>query len=147
MTNPSVANDSSLRDCELVIEDPPELQWRQVHPQWVDHGLVASDAFAGVEGSRATISTVRSMACSAAQAHRFYVESLGLLSAGTWAVTVSEVVEVLGRVVDDAACDDVDTPGHSFIDLRGLTRAQRRVARATLAARATSRGRQFPPRE
>jgi hypothetical protein len=144
MTENPPEQETPLRSCEKVVPDSDELQWREVHPQWVADGLIARDAFVGVHTSRAEVSTVRSSRRTAEQAHLHYVEHLGLQSAGTWAVAVGEVLEVDGRVVDDSACDDVDTPGHSFIDLRSLTRPQQKAARVHLAARATSRGRQYP---
>jgi hypothetical protein len=144
MTENAPDHKAPLRNCEEAVEDSDELQWREVHPQWVANGVVARDAFVGVPASRAEVSTVRSSRRTAEQAHLYYVKDLGLKSAGTWAVAVAEVVKVSARVVDDAACDNVDTPGHSFIDLRNLTKPQQKAARVDLATRATSRGRQCP---
>lgn len=133
-----------LKECEELVEDGDELQWREVNPQWVDRRLVARDAFVGAGGFTEEVSTARASVVTAAVAHVHFVEVLGLQSIGTWAVTVAEVQLTGARVVDDADCDDVEIPGHSYIDLRGMTRSQKREARAQLAAFATSRGRCFP---
>lgn len=71
--------------------------------------------------------------------HAFSTET-GLATAGSWPVSVARVDEVEGRVIDDSACEGVETPGHSFIDLRGLSKSERRKARTELAAYVTARG-------
>jgi hypothetical protein len=135
-----------LRDCEFEIRDTAESQWRQVHPQFVDGDFVSSEAFVGVPGERDEVSTVRSALRSAAEAYEHYVGTLGLASAGCWATSVAEITEAGSRAVADHDCDHVETPGHSYIDMRGMTKAQKRITRAALAAAATGRGRQHPER-
>ena len=131
---------ADLRTCETVIGGGPELQWRQVHPTFLKRGIVSQEAFVGTPDDRDLVSTVRSSRRTASDAHAHYTEELGLASAGTWAVTVSEVEGVACRAVDDAACDDVAVPGHSYIDLRGLAKAAKKAARLELARLAQLRG-------
>lgn len=131
---------AELRTCETVVGVDAELQWRQVHPAFLNRGVVSQEAFVGTPDDRDQVSTVRSSRRTASEAHAHYTEELGLASAGTWAVTVSEVGGVACRVIDDAACDDVAVPGHSYIDLRGLTKAAKKAARLELARLAQLRG-------
>jgi hypothetical protein len=135
--------DVELEPCELVLEDKAERLWRQVHPEFVQGHVVLAGAFAGTPRDRSKVSTVRSSVRTAKQAFDHYT-TLSLTSAGSWAITVDEVNVAGCRAIDDAECEGVETPGHSYIDMRGLSKPARRVARATLAQRATQRGRQFP---
>jgi len=135
----------ALADCEAIIEDAAELQWRQVHPNFVDEGVVSREAFRGTSDAPEEVSTIRESVATAEAAHHHYIGAQRRTSAGTWAVTIAEVETAGCRTVDDSACDLVDTPGHSYIDLRGRSRADKKVARASLATAATIRGRQFPP--
>jgi hypothetical protein len=133
-----------LKSCEVELHDGSERLWRQVHPHFVSADLVSSEAFAGTPNARSEVSTVRSSARTAEQAFVYHTTDLGLASAGSWAVSVDEVNATGSRAIDDAACDGVETPGHSYVDMRALGKSDRRLARAMLAARATDRGRQFP---
>jgi hypothetical protein len=133
-----------LVDCELEIESSGELQWRQVHPRFVDVDVVSEQAFVGTSDDRERVSTARASKTTAANAHAYFVTVLGRSSAGTWAVSVAEIAGSLCRAVDDEACHDVETPAHSYIDLRGLSKPERRQARAELATAANARGRQHP---
>jgi hypothetical protein len=138
-----------LADCEEEIgADGVELLWRQVKRNQIDEtdGHVTGDAFQE-DGQRVSVS--RSTVVSPAQAFTYHT-NVGRQSAGTWAVSVAEVGEAACRVIDDSACEDVDTPGHAYIDMRHLAgdgkqvKNLRRSVRATLAIRASARGRQYP---
>jgi hypothetical protein len=135
-----------LDDCETLIETGEELQWRQINPQHLDSDLngahITPLAF---QDSTRRVSTSRSSLISAAQAYDYHVNVAQRASAGTWAVSVDEIKAASCRAIDDRACDGVETPAHSYIDMRGLDRTQRRVARVELATRATVRGRHHPP--
>lgn len=132
--------DGELRDCEYELDDADELLWRQVHPRFVRDGVVAAEGFVGPKPGTSEISVVRSSVRSSDLARTYHTETLGLDSAGTWAVSVSEVLDGQGRSIDDANCPDVDTPGHAYVDLRLLSKNERKQARVVLAAAATNRG-------
>jgi hypothetical protein len=132
-----------LKSCEVELHDGPERLWRQVHPNFVSGALVSAEAFVGTPNARSEVSTVRSSARTAEQAFVYHTTALGLASAGSWAGSVGEVPAASCRAIDDAACEGVETPGHSYVDMRALGKPDRRLARAMLAARATDRGRQF----
>lgn len=139
---PDVPMVAELRECEMLVDDGAELQWRQVHPNFLKNGVVSQEAFVGTPNDRDQVSTVRSTRRSAGEAHEHYVEVLGLSSAGTWATSVDDVVATACRVVDDEVCEDVEVPGHSYIDFRGLSKAAKKAARLELARRAQLRGKQ-----
>lgn len=132
-----------LKRCEVALDEGPEWLWRQVHPNFVSGDLVSAEAFVGTPEARSEVSTVRSSVRTAEQAFVYHTTDLGLASAGSWAVSVDEVKATGSRAIDDAECDGVETPGHSYVDMRGLEKSDRRIARASLAKRATDRGRQF----
>lgn len=134
-----------LDDCEALVEAADELQWRQVHPNWVDGDLVSSQAFKGTSRAPDEVSTARAAKVTAADAFHHYTTELHLASAGTWAVTIAEVTSTACRTIEDGECDDVPTPGHSYIDMRELSKQQRKAARTELARLATIRRRQHPP--
>lgn len=136
--------DADMKDCEVAIDADAEMQWRQVHPRFVESGVVSFEAFVGVDGFRREVSTSRSSAVSAGDAFVHHTESLELASAGTWATTVEEIMSASCSAIDDSACEDVGTPGHSYIDMRALPKPQVKAARVELAAAATTRGRQHP---
>ncbi len=133
-----------LNQCEAPLDKRKEVQWRQVHPNFVDRGVVARDAFVGTPDATGEVSTVRSATRSAEDAYTFHTVALALSSAGSWGVTVAEADQTGCRCVDDVECEGVDTPGHSYVDMRGLAKASRKVARTELAAVATARGCQHP---
>lgn len=133
-----------LTACEFLIEEPSELEWRQVHPTFEEDAVVSTDAFVGSGDSTREVSTARSATSSAEEAFRFHTEERALQSAGTWAVSVSEAVDADCRCIDDSECEGVETPSHSYIDMRALSKAERTAARVALAAAATDRGRRFP---
>lgn len=133
-----------LDECQSAVDDGDECQWRQVHPRFVDGTVVSREAFVGTPGASDEISTVRAAVATAEAAYRHHCEVLGLEASGTWAITVAEATQANCQIVDDAACDGVDTPGHSFVDMRALSKSARRTARTELAARATARGRMHP---
>ena len=133
-----------LESCEFLLEDGDEDQWRQIHPRFLDGDVVSREAFVGTSGASEEVSTTRSSTVTAEEAYRHHSENLKLRTGGSWPVAVDEVGKVGSRVVDDSGCDGVDTPGHSFLDLRGLSKVDRRRARTQLAAHATARGRSFP---
>jgi hypothetical protein len=125
------------------LEDRDEDQWRQVHPRFVDGDVVSREAFAGTSSASDEVSTARGAIVSAAAACEYHRHSLGLASAGSWPVSIDQVDRSGARVIDDSGCDEIETPGHSFIDLRGMSKADRRKVRTALAAHATARGPSF----
>lgn len=153
-------DESQLRGNEFFVTESDELLWRQVHPDHVQQeGILDGSAFAeiiqriamqGVPSSRDEVSVSRQTQVTAQFAHEDWL-ARERPSHGTFAISVSEVYEVGGRVIDDSAClGPEDVPGHAIADLRPITQSPSftkralKTAQQTLAAHATYRGRQFP---
>jgi hypothetical protein len=132
-----------LEDCQSVLEDGEEDQWRQVHPNFLDGDVVAREAFVGTPGATDEISTARAAVVSAAEACRHHRQTLKLETTGSWPVSVDAANSAGARVIDDSQCEGIATPGHSLIDMRGMTKSDRRKARTELAAHTTARGPSF----
>ncbi len=136
--------DADLLECETVISNESELQWRQVKGTYLDRETCAVLEMA-FQANGYVVSTSRSSVVDAKAAMEAHLAN-GRDSMGTWAVSVAEVSSLGCRVIDDQACDEVETPGHSYIDMRSLgNKGLRRAVRVELATFATTRGRQHPP--
>ena len=133
-----------LAACQSLIDEGGELQWRQVHPKFVDGDVIAREAFVGTPEATDEVSTTRASVVSGEEAYRHHSDHRGLQTAGSWGIAVHEAQDAQCRVVDDSNCEGVDTPGHSFLDMRDLSKSERRKARNEWAAIATARGRSFP---
>jgi hypothetical protein len=79
---------------------------------------------------------------SAKGAYRHHTEDLGLTSAGTWAVTVSEAtaagLESFAQPLDES-------PAHGYVDFRELSRSAIEKAAKILVANARDRGCLYDP--
>lgn len=131
-----------LRDCESEISDSDAVQWRQVHPNYVDGDLVSMEAFVGTPDATRQVSTAQEAQVTAQEAHEEYVALNP--SAGSWPVAVSDIEDAGCRCVDDSSCPDSQLTGHSYIDMRHLEKKPRKGARMKLAAAATASGRTYP---
>lgn len=148
-----------FREGEELVEVIDELLWRQVHPNHMTESVVdglAFDEIVGVEAMTGTpaardeVSTDRSLGprgISAQAAYDAWVQA-ERKTVGTFAVSVGEVNDAGGRVIDDSnVLYETPAPSHAYIDLRGLSltpRARKRRVRSELAHAATVRKRQHP---
>jgi hypothetical protein len=132
---------NALEDGETVLEDKAESLWRQVHPKFFQDGEVSSLAFRPFPRDNGMLS-VRREAFGADRSYHDHVR-LGLDSAGTWTVSVGEVLEVGARAVDDSALPD-RPEAHAYVDYRHLSRRQTEAAAKRLRAAATQHGRVYP---
>lgn len=135
---------------ERVLTSSDDRLWRQVNPEFYADGVVGAGAFVGVSDDRSRVSTSWEKEQTAEGAYHFHTAMLNLQSVGTWSVCVGTVVGANARAVHDADSECAPTPcppGHAYIDLRTLSRNQRREARAIFAAEANDRGCDFWPYE
>lgn len=124
----------SLKEGESELTESGELIWRQVHPHRLHDGVVSSEAFEPGRSDDKQLSSTRQAKTTAEQAYKHHAEVAKLKTAGSTAVTVSEVrsqkpiidgdpdVASL-RVVDDSETSSEDAPlppGHVYIDYRPL---------------------------
>ena len=119
------------------LEDGGESLYRQVHPSWVQDGVPASLAFKPTKKDEGMLSISLGSKVSAKDAYRHHTEDLGLASAGTWGVTVSEAA---AAGLDSFAQPLNESPAHGYIDFRELSRSAIEKAAKILVAKARDRG-------
>lgn len=141
-----------LEPCEKLVEDPSEWFFRQVHPGRVSEGVVDAEAFTPSTNDDRKLSGVRSLKQSAEGAYnewrRDYPEHR---TAGTWGVTLAQVLKANGRLVDDSDCppppgQDRWPTGHIYLDQR-VDKPTRKKMRLTLVRDATNNRRRYPAPE
>jgi hypothetical protein len=123
------------------LSDAEELLHRQVHPSWVDDGQPSSQAFRPTPKDEGMLSIACASLSTAAEAFEHHTQTLGLLSAGTWAVSVGEVSEVGLTAYADPLPDQ---QAHGLVDFRTLGRKAAETKSRILRARAHQRGRLHP---
>jgi hypothetical protein len=139
---------STLKE-ELVPSD--EDLYRQVSPSsaWLDNGRVTSVAFTPWEKDDGLLSVYCGSKTSAEGSYDHYTKTLGLSSAGSWAVTTEEVAQVGMKSwwspVEPP--DPLPNPAHGSIDFRGLDKKATKTRAKALAAKAHARGRKHPTLE
>lgn len=134
MSDSSTGDLPDLLKDEVVVDDPEERIWRQVHPKnTTDTGAPSSAAFVPNDVDEGCLSCSRESKVTAKRAFLYHTEILELESAGTWSVPVAEISRVDLRCVDDSATATDEAPlppGHVYIDYRTLGgKAVRRKAR------------------
>ncbi|PYY34446.1 hypothetical protein DEJ32_14650 [Curtobacterium sp. MCPF17_046] len=134
-----------LLDGEQLMSDEDELAYRQIAPHMlVDNGQIATIAFGPNSSDNNMPSYSRSAIVTAQEARDWFNQNAKSESQGVWGVTVGEVIAANRYVIDDSACSlpvgHVRSPGHCFVDFRGLTKQQRKELRAQLFMCATERG-------
>lgn len=148
-------SNSTLTFLELVtgeelLTDPSELYFRQCNPQFITNGQPTSQIFGNFPSTDfGRLSGARSSASTPESAYKFHTENLDQQSAGTWAVSVSEVISKQSRIIDDTNSPTTRPPapcppGHSYIDMRHLTNGERKRLRSHLVIAAKNRGRLHP---
>lgn len=130
-----------LEDWEHLMTDGDEAVHRQIHPRFVDQGIISDQAFVAREDEQRKLSSTRGGLVSPGSAKQHYVNVLKLTSAGVAELMVKEIEEESSRCVDDSADPSGELPpGHCYIDFRGFGKRGRRDLREALAEIATDRG-------
>lgn len=134
---------------EELVDDPDELLWRQVNPDWVSgDGIPTSQAFKPATADENKPSFARASVHTAEQAYVWHTQSAGLRSIGTWGVTVSECTSAQLRVVDDSRAADAPatrSPAHAYADFRPMSKSERKAAAASLLTAALRRQQIYRP--
>lgn len=119
---------------ERQLNDPHELLYRQVHPNWIDDGEPSSQAFKPTKKDEGMLSIALGSKTTAEDAFRHHTETLGLASGGTWAVSVEEASDVELRAYEQPLDN---SPAHGFIDFRntGGSAAERKAKQLRVNAR------------
>ncbi len=134
---------------EVLVEEPDELLWRQVHPTWVtEDGVPTSQAFKPATADEDKPSVARSSVHTAGEAYRWHTETAKRKSVVTWGVAVGECVQETLRVVDDSNAEDAPptrSPAHAYLDFRSHMKGEVKLASAALLAAALRRGQIYAP--
>ena len=139
--------EDDVLDVEVLLEDPQtELLWRQVtRPLWdEEHEVPASHAFGPSTADNGKPSYARESIVTAQESRDWHQQKANSASVGVWAVSVAEVAEADLRAIDDSGVPLPEgaherSPGHCYVDFRGLSPQDRRNARAVLLRRALAR--------
>jgi hypothetical protein len=135
-----------LQPGEVVLSEPQEVLWRQVHPDFVHEGSITSQAFRPFPKDAGELSVTRSSILTAEDAFRQYAEESGYRSDGSYPIRVDDVDQTGLRGVDDSgrASTNPVPLGHGFVDFRHLSDSQTRKAAAKLRDAALAIGRAYP---
>jgi len=136
--------DVELLEGEQLISEANELLYRQVTKHMLDGDKLKTEAFGPSTADREMPSYARSSEVTPQAARDWHTQNAASPSLGVWGVTVGEAIESGRHVVDDSlrplADNQKRSPGHCFIDFRGLSKPQKRELRARLYFFATDRG-------
>ena len=128
------------------IDDPLEVQFRQVHPSWVDEGHPTRQAFSPSTKDKGCLSLDRSIDITAKQSYESFT-ALGLMSEAVYGIAASEFeeepnpIECYASPIEE---DDHINPHHSHADFSGLNKSQRKAKITELRRVALSRGKLHP---
>jgi hypothetical protein len=134
-----------------LLEVSEGLLYRQVHPSLFKNGIPTSVNFRPKPIDEGKLSVDRSSMVTAEEAHRHFVEVVGLESVGSWGISVAEVIGSGTTAWADpiaggpGVAEPAANPAHAFIDFRGLDRPAFEKAAKLLKRAAVSRGRLHPP--
>lgn len=106
------------------IDDPDEVQFRQVNPSWMQDDAPSRQAFEPTRKDDGKLSLDRSISTHAQQAHEDYI-ALGLRSEAVFGVTPGECAQEPNPI----ECHEdplPNNPHHSHADFSTLSRGERR---------------------
>ena len=128
------------------INDPLEVQFRQVHPSWVDEGHPTRQAFSPSTKDNGRLSLDRSIKITAKQSYESFT-ALGLKSEAVYGIAASEFeeqpnpIECYASPIEE---EDHINLHHSHADFSGLNKGQRKAKITDLRRVALSRGKLHP---
>lgn len=123
-----------------------DLLLRQVHPSHCSDGQPNSQAFNPTPKDRGKLSVDDERKVTPEKSYKHFTEKLKLRSAGSWAVSVEEVHEREGLVIElDPLVEQEDpahnNPAHTLIDFTALdSKGKKKRCAQALAIAASSRG-------
>lgn len=135
----------TLVDGEVLMVAPDELMFRQITTPLLDSaGKVSTSAFGPRSVDQQMPSYARNSLVDAQDARDWHSSTASKPSLGVWAVSVREVIATGSQGVDDSATPlspgATRSPGHCFVNFRGLAKQQERELRTALFFEAMRRG-------
>jgi len=124
------------------IEDPDEVQFRQVNPSWIEGDQPSRLAFIPTKKDDGRLSLDRSVSTTAKQSYDDF-RALGLNSAGVFGITPTDCKENPNSI-ECFASPLSHNPHHSHAEFNGLTSSQKKAKSQDLRRRAIARGKLHP---
>lgn len=124
------------------IDDPDELQFRQVNPSWVEEDKPSRLAFIPTNKDAGKLSLDRSASTTSKQSYDDF-RALGLSSGGVFGLTPDECEENPNPVECFASPLD-NNPHHSHAEFNGLSNSQKKAKSQELRRKAVARGKLHP---
>ena len=124
------------------IDDPNEVQFRQVNPSWMEEDEPSRQAFIPTRKDDGKLSLDRSASTTAKQAYDDFC-SLGLNSDGVFGITPSECAED-PNPIECFESPLENNPHHSHADFNGLSKSQMKAKSQELRRKAIARGKLHP---
>jgi hypothetical protein len=143
LTTPADTAPDAAVGSGVLLTDPDEALFRQIHPKHLSAGVISSEAFVPSPRDKDMLSTLRERIGPEA-AYGRWVDA-GYESIGTYAVTVGEAIGAGLQIVDDEADTE---PDHASIDFSALaSKGQKKQTGRRLRDAAVERGCQYTPLE
>jgi len=137
------AGSIELLELEQLVDDGEEVIYRQITIHMRDGNKIRTDAFGPSTADKFMPSYARSSVTSAQDARDWHTRNAKSASTAVYGVSVGEAIASGRHVVDDSevplAAGEVRSPGHCFVDFRGLTKNEVRVLRTKLYFHAVAR--------
>jgi len=124
------------------VDNPDEIQFRQIHPDWIQDDEPSRQAFIPTKKDDGKLSLARSILTSAEKAFQNYI-ALGLRSSAVYGLSVSEFEEEPAPIKCYASPLS-NNPHHSHADFSGLSKSQKKIKSQELRRLAINRGKIFP---
>jgi len=124
------------------IDDPNEVQFRQVNPSWMQDDAPSRQAFDPTRKDEGKLSLDRSASTTAQQAYSNFT-ALGLRSDAVFGITPGECVDEPNSI----ECHESplkNNPHHSHADFNGLSKGERKKKSLELRRYAMGRGKLYP---
>jgi len=126
----------------MKLKDPQEIQFRQIHPKWMESDGPSRQAFIPMRNDDGKLSLDRSATTTAEDSFNNYI-GLGLCSGGVYGLTPSEF-EGKPNPVECFESPLANNPHHSHADFNGLTRSQKKKKSQYLRIMAINRKMLYP---
>lgn len=124
------------------IEDESEIQFRQVHPSWIENDLPSRLAFIPTKKDENLLSMDRSATTTAKDSFDDFI-AMGLSSGAVFGLTPQEFSEG-PYVVDCYESPLPHNPHHSHADFGNMTNGEKKTKSQELRRQAISRGKLHP---
>jgi hypothetical protein len=134
-----------LEEQEVHLTDGTEVLYRQLTEPLYDPAMKqpSSHAFGPKTADQGKPSFARSSVVTAQESRDWHTDNAAKPSLAVWGCTVGAVDDQEVRAVDDSGTPGTKSPGHAYVDYRGLSKPEEKAVRSALLAEALRLG-EFP---